>query len=114
MHQPVRVMNALGIAGDLGADDAGGIALQLGAPHPAGGGIIDDLDMEATGGRAVGGTGVMPNLVFYLLVHAAIGPTKCRRSRAYFSGPPQQNRRAARHYAPKKPPPLAWMACPLM
>ena len=35
MHQPVRMMDALGIARDLGADDAGGIGLQLGAAHPA-------------------------------------------------------------------------------
>ena len=35
MQQPVGMMNALGVARDLGADDAGGIGLQLGAAHPA-------------------------------------------------------------------------------
>ena len=41
IHQPVRVVDALGITGDLGADDAGGIALQLGAADPADRGTID-------------------------------------------------------------------------
>src|SRR5258708_29093521 len=85
-------MNALGIACDLGADDAGGIALQLGAAHPADGGIIDDLDIESTGRRAIVRTGGMPDLDFCLLVHAAIGTIKCRSSRAHLSGTPQQNR----------------------
>ena len=38
MHQPIRMMDALGVARDLGADHAGGIGLQLGAAHPADGG----------------------------------------------------------------------------
>src|SRR6266851_6465358 len=53
MHQPVRMMNALGITRDLGADDARGIALQLGAANPANGGIIDDLDIEGTSRRTI-------------------------------------------------------------
>ena len=35
MHQPVGMMDALGVARDLGADDAGRVGLQLRAAHPA-------------------------------------------------------------------------------
>src|SRR5258707_6000065 len=94
MHQPVRMMNALGIARDLGADDACRIALQFGATHPADGGIIDDLDIEGTGRRAIVRTGGMPDLDLCLLVHTTIGTIKCRDSRAHLSGTPRQKPRA--------------------
>src|SRR5260370_39822434 len=94
MHQPVRMMDALGVARHLGADDACRIALQLGAAHPADGGIVDDLDIEGTGRRAIVRTGGMPDLDLCLLIHTAIGTIKCRGSRAHLSGTPQQNPRA--------------------
>src|SRR5216117_250345 len=88
MHQPVGMVNALGIARDLGADDAGGIALQLGAAHSADRGTIDHLDIERASRRAIVRTGGMPDVDFCLLVHAPIGTIKNRDSRAHLSGPP--------------------------
>ncbi|MNR63045.1 hypothetical protein D3C85_1852270 [compost metagenome] len=46
-------MDALGVAGDLFADDAGGIGIVLGTTHPADGGIVDDIDIQRTGGWAI-------------------------------------------------------------
>ena len=86
MHQPVGMMNALGIARDLGADDAGGIGLQLGAAHPADRGTIDHLDIERAGRRAIVRTGGMPDVDSWLLVHAPIATIKTRGRRAHLSG----------------------------
>jgi hypothetical protein len=69
MHQAVRVMNALGIARDLGADHARGVALQLGTSHSPDGFAFDHLDIEGAGGRAVMRTGGMPDVDLGVLVH---------------------------------------------
>ena len=86
IHQPVRMMDALGVARDLGADDAGGIGLQLGAAHPADGVAVDHLDIEGAGRRAIVRTGGMPDVDLGMLVHTPIGTIKCRDSRAHLSG----------------------------
>src|ERR1700692_1605770 len=80
------MMNALGIARDLGADHARGIGLQLGAAHPADGGIIDHLDVEGTGRRTIVRTGGMPDVDLGLLVHGLMGNIKSPASRAHLSG----------------------------
>src|SRR6516225_2577415 len=46
-------MLALGVAGDLGADDAGGIGLRGGAAHPPDPPAVEALDFERAGGGAV-------------------------------------------------------------
>ena len=53
------MVNALGIAGNLGADHAGGVAVFLGAantPYLAG---IEDFDIERAGRRTIMRTGGM-------------------------------------------------------
>ena len=86
MQQPVRVMDPLGVTGDLGADDAGGVGLQLGAAHPADGGTVDHLDVECAGRRAIMRTGRMPDIDLGLLVHDTIATIKIGGSRAHLSG----------------------------
>src|SRR5690606_29485069 len=53
LQQPVGMMNPLGIARDLGADDAGRVVVALGAMDATDGALVDDLDVERTGRRAV-------------------------------------------------------------
>src|SRR3954451_20033983 len=76
MHQPIRVMNALGVARDLGADHAGGIALQLGATHATDGRTTDHFDIQRARRRAIVRARGMLNLDFCLLVHAPIATIK--------------------------------------
>ena len=57
MQQPVGVMLALGVTGDLGADDAGRVIVVLGAMHAADGALVDQLDVERAGRRAIVRTG---------------------------------------------------------
>jgi hypothetical protein len=52
-RQPVRVVYPLGIAGDLGAHHADGVAVGRGAAHPADGVRIEPLDLERAGARTV-------------------------------------------------------------
>ena len=79
-------MDALGIARDLGADHAGGIALQFGTAHPADGVAVDHLDIEGAGRRAIVRTGGMPDVDLGVLVHVSIGTIKSPDSRAHLSG----------------------------
>jgi hypothetical protein len=60
--QPVRMVDALGVARDLGADDARGIGLLLGATHPPDAGVIDHLDIEPAGRWAIMRAGRMPDI----------------------------------------------------
>jgi hypothetical protein len=69
MHQPVGMVDALGIARHLGADHARGVALQPGAAHPPDGVTIDHLDIEGAGGRTIMRTGGMPDVDLGVLVH---------------------------------------------
>src|SRR5258708_34006987 len=91
MHQPIGMMNALGISGDLGADDTCSIALQLGAAYRPDVGTIDHLDIEGTRRRAIVRTGGMPDVDSCLLVHASIGSIKNRDRRAHLSAAPRRN-----------------------
>src|SRR5690606_24524749 len=59
IFQPVGMMGALGIARHLGADDASGIAVVLCAAHAANGALVQQLDVERAGGRAIMRTGGM-------------------------------------------------------
>src|ERR1700694_5550175 len=70
------MMYALGVTRDLGADHAGGIALQLGAAHPADRGTIDHFDIQGAGRRTIVRTGGMPDVDFRLLVHVRLLPSK--------------------------------------
>jgi hypothetical protein len=79
--QPVGMMDALGVTCDLGADHARRVGLQLGAADPTDRGIIDHLDVEATGRRAIMRAGRVPDgdlaargrsLDFGVLVHELI------------------------------------------
>ncbi len=49
MLEPVLVMHALGVARDLGADDAGGVVVVLGAAHAADGALVEQFDLERAG-----------------------------------------------------------------
>ncbi len=101
IHQPVGVMDALGITGNLGADDAGGIGLLLGAAHPANRGTVDHLDIERAGRRAIMRTGRMPDLDLGLLVHVTIATIKFGGSRAYLSGISGRKQQRPMRYAPR-------------
>ena len=57
IQQPLGMMDALGVARDLGADDAGRIGLLLRAAHPADAAAVEHLDVERAGRRAVVRTG---------------------------------------------------------
>jgi hypothetical protein len=59
MFQAIRVMNTLGIAGNLGADHTSGIAVVLRTTDAADCTLIQQLDIKRTGGRAVMRTGRM-------------------------------------------------------
>ena len=51
------MMDALGIARDLGADHACRVGVVLGAADPADGVIVEDLDVERAGRRTIVRTG---------------------------------------------------------
>jgi len=80
------MMNALGIARDLGADHPGRIALQLGTTDAADALAVDHLDIERAGRRAIVRTGGMLDLDLGVLVHGSIASIKNRGRRAYLSG----------------------------
>src|SRR6202521_2204060 len=52
-REPLRVVLTLGIARDLGADDAVGVVLRLGAPDAANVAAICPLDLERAGAWAI-------------------------------------------------------------
>ena len=56
-QQPIRMVDAFGITGDLCADHAGRIAVVPGSADPSDGGAIEDLNIEGAGGGAVMRTG---------------------------------------------------------
>jgi len=60
--EPVRMVLALGIAGDLGADDAGRIGVVPRAPHLADAIAIEPLDLQRAGAGAIVGTGGMDDI----------------------------------------------------
>src|SRR5690606_24644289 len=53
MCQPLRMMDALGIARDFLADHAGGVGVFLGAAHPADRAVSEDVDIQRTDRGAV-------------------------------------------------------------
>ena len=52
-HQPVGMVDALGVARDLGADDAGCVVVVRGAAHAADGVRIEHFDFERAGRGAI-------------------------------------------------------------
>ncbi len=60
--QAARMMDALGIARDLGADHTAGVGVLLGAPDPADGMRVDPFDFERAAAWAVMGTGGMDDI----------------------------------------------------
>src|SRR5690606_17007629 len=53
IEQPVRMVDALGVAGDLGADDASRVAVVAGTVDAADSLVVDHLHVERTGGGTV-------------------------------------------------------------
>ena len=58
-RQPVGMVDALGVARDLGADHARGVGVVRRAAHPADGAVVEHLDLERAGRRAIMRTGRM-------------------------------------------------------
>ena len=84
IEQPVGMMDALGIARDLGADDAGGVGLLLGTAHPADAAAVDHLDVERAGRWAIVRTGGMADIDLGVLVHSMKAIIKCFGGRRTF------------------------------
>ena len=55
--QAIGMVRPLGVAGDLGADHARGVAVVLRATHAADGALVDDLHLERAGGGTIVRTG---------------------------------------------------------
>jgi hypothetical protein len=53
MHKPIGMMYALGVTRDLGADDAGGIGIVLGAANAADDVIGENLHLKRTCRRTI-------------------------------------------------------------
>src|SRR5262249_46294313 len=70
IEEPLGMVDALGIARDLGADDAGRVGLLLRTAHAANTAAVEHLDIERAGRRAVVRTGGMADLDPGVLVHA--------------------------------------------
>ena len=64
LQQPLGVVEPVGIAGDLGADDPGGVAVVGAAAHLADAAVGADLDVERAGGGTVMGTDRMADPAF--------------------------------------------------
>ena len=62
MEEALGMMDALGIAGDLLADDTQRIGILARPAHPPDGVVIEELDLERAGRRAVMRTGGKPGL----------------------------------------------------
>ncbi len=99
-RQPVRVVDALGVAGHLGADDAGRVAVvgrAVDAPHAA---RVEHLDLQRAGRRAIvrAGRGAAERL--QRGVHGASSCAgQARPARPRRGGP----RRARAHHRPARP-----------
>ena len=63
-QKPVGMVDALGIAGHLGADDAGRVGIGIAAAHPAEASRGVDIDIEGACGRTVVRTGRMTDAGF--------------------------------------------------
>ena len=63
------MMDAVGIAGDLGADDARRVAVGLGAMDAADALAVEQLDIERAGRRAIMRTGRMADPELGVLIH---------------------------------------------
>jgi len=61
MLQTIGMMNALGIARDLGADNTSGIAIVFRTAHTTNCAFIQQLNIERAGGWAIMRTGGMSN-----------------------------------------------------
>ena len=75
VHEPVGMVHALGVARDLGADDAGRVAVVLGAVHPADPAVGQQLDVERARGRAVVRADRMTDLDLGVDVHGEVPAT---------------------------------------
>ena len=72
LHQAVGMMHPLGIARDLGADDAGRVAVVGSAPHPSDRAGVEDVDLQRAGGGAVMRADGESRLVVERLVHGRL------------------------------------------
>src|SRR6185295_17864370 len=61
MHEAVGVMDALGVAGNLGANDAGRVAMIGRTVHPANPIVAQQLNVKRTGRRTIVRTNGMAN-----------------------------------------------------
>ena len=89
LHQAVGMVLALGVARDLGADHAGGVVVVLGAAHAADGALVEHLDLERAGRRAIVRTGGRADAnrrrnAPHRFVHRAIAFTGCTTRRLDF------------------------------
>ena len=62
MRQPFRVVDALGVARHLGADDTRGIGLQFGAAHPPDALAANHFDIKRAGRGTIMRTGGVANI----------------------------------------------------
>ena len=83
VKEPVRMVDALGVAGDLRADDAGRVGLALGPMQPANRSAVDQLDFERAGGRTIVGAGRVADVDLGELVHAPIVSSKAAQPNAF-------------------------------
>src|SRR5205823_4581181 len=80
-HHPFRMMDALGVAGDLGADHASRVGLLLRTADAANAAALDHFDIERAGRRAIVRTGGVADLDLGALVHDQFRNTKIPDSR---------------------------------
>ena len=69
-HKPVGMVDTLGVARDLRADDAGGVGLLFRASDATDGCVVNHLDVERAGRRAIMRAGGMLDVDFSTCVHA--------------------------------------------
>jgi xanthine/CO dehydrogenase XdhC/CoxF family maturation factor len=69
MEEPVGVVDALGVAGDLGADDAGRVVVLLRAVDAPDGALVQYLDVERAGRRTIMRTGRMADFQQKRAIH---------------------------------------------
>ena len=76
VRQPIRMMDPLGVARDLGADDAGRVAVVLRPMDAPDGAPVDHLDIEGAGRGAVMRAGRVPAFDARRRVHAPVMPQR--------------------------------------
>ena len=79
MEQPIVVMDAFGVARDLGADDTGRVVVLLRPAHAADPAIAEQLHVERTGRRTVVGARRVSDLRVDALLHRKAPVLSCRR-----------------------------------